>query len=130
MAGVGGILLFCSLCFLIIYSLALSIIFPVIEVVFAREHTFGSCFKFRQAFDMVSRNAGPFFTAWIVSFGAGVIVGLMVGFINLLVGWIPCFGWIVSIIVILAPSIYLATVSANLFGQFGLVAFGKDQPVG
>ena len=70
-AGAGSVLLYCLLCFMIIYALALSVIYPAILVMFAREGTFASCFKFREVFDIVSKNAGPFFTAWIVSFGTG-----------------------------------------------------------
>lgn len=129
-AGAGTVLLYCFLCLIVIYALVLSVIYPAILVIFAHEGTFASCFKFREVFDIVSRNAGPFFTAWVVSFGAGIVVGLVLGFFNLLVGWIPCFGWILGIVVGLGSSIYLATVYAALFGQFGSVAFGQKQPMG
>ena len=129
-AGVGTALFYCLLCLIIIYALALSVVYPAILVMFAHEGTFSSCFKFREVFDLVSRNAGPFFTAWIVSFGAGLIVGMIVGFVNIFVAWIPCFGWIVSIVISFASSIYIITVYAYLFGQFGLTAFGGNQPVG
>jgi hypothetical protein len=97
---------------------------------FSREGTFSSCFKFREVFDTVSKNAGPFFTAWIVSFGTSLVIGLALGFINLFVAWIPCFGWIFSIAVSMASSMYVVTVYAYLFGQFGLSAFGPAQPLG
>jgi hypothetical protein len=129
-AGVGSVLLYCLLCLILIYALALSVIYPAILVIFAREGTFSSCFKFREVFDLVSRNASPFFIAWILSFGAGLGVGVIVGFVNLFVGWIPCLGWIVSLAISFASSIYLVTVYAYLFGQFGLVAFGGNQPMG
>jgi hypothetical protein len=129
-AGVGSVLLYCFLCLIIIYALALSVVYPAILVMFAREGTFATCFKFREVFEIVGKNAGPFFTAWIVSFGGGVVVGLIVWFINLIVGWIPCFGWIVSLATTLASTIFILTVYAYLFGQFGLVAFGRNQPLG
>ena len=129
-SGVGSALLYCFLCLIIIYALALSVVYPAILVVFAREGTFASCFKLRDAFELVSRNAGPFFTAWIVSFGGGLLVGVVVGIINLLVGWIPCFGWIVSLVISLGSTTYLVTVYSYLFGQFGKTAFGQNQSVG
>jgi len=129
-SGAGSVLLYCFLCFIIIYALALSVVYPAILVMFARDGTFASCFKLREVFGIVNKNAGPFFTAWIVSFGGGVVVGLIVGFINLIVGWIPCFGWIVSLATSLASTIYILTAYAFLFGQFGLVAFGQSQPLG
>ncbi len=129
-AGVGSVLLYCLLCLILIYALALSVIYPAILVIFAREGTFSSCFKFREVFDLVSRNASPFFIAWILTFGAGLGVGVIIGIVNLFVGWIPCLGWIVSLAISFASSIYLVTVYAYLFGQFGLVAFGGNQPMG
>jgi Protein of unknown function (DUF4013) len=128
--GVGTVLLYCLLCLIIIYALALSVIYPAILVMFAREGTFASCFKFREVFGLISKFTGPFFTAWVVSFGTGIAVGLVVGFLNVFVAWIPCFGWIFSIAVGLTSSMYLVTVYGYLFGQFGLAAFGGNQPLG
>ena len=113
-----------------IYGVALAIIYPAVLVMFAREGTFASCFKLREAFDKVSKNASPFFTALIVSFVGGLIIGFVFGIINLLVGWIPCFGWIASIIITLGMGVYLVTIHGYLFGQFGKAAFGLDQPMG
>jgi hypothetical protein len=129
-AGVGSVLLYCLLCLILIYALALSVIYPAILVMFARQGTFSSCFKFREVFDLVSRNASPFFIAWILSFGAGLGVGVVIAIVNLFVGWIPCLGWIVSLAISLASTIYLVTVYAYLFGQFGSTAFGGNQPAG
>lgn len=124
-AGAGGVLLFCLLCLFLIYAVVLSVIYPAILVSFSREGTFASCFKFQNVFELISSNAGPFFTAWIVSLGAGLVVGLMVGFINALVGWIPCIGWIIGMGLGLASGVYIGTVYAHLFGQFGAAAFGQ-----
>ena len=63
----GGALFFCLLCVLILYGIVLSIIYPAILVMFAREGTFASCFKLREAFEMISKNAAAFFTAWGLS---------------------------------------------------------------
>ena len=125
-AGVGAVLFYCLLCIFILYLMVLSLIYPAILVMFSRAGTFSACFKFRQAFDMVGRNAGPFITAWIVSVGAGLGVGLIVGFINALIGWIPCFGWIVALILGLGFGVYIITVHAHLFGQFGAVALTQN----
>ena len=126
-AGAGGILFYCLLCLFLIYAVVLSVIYPAILVTFSREGTFASCFKFRAVFDLISKNAGPFFTAWIVSLGAGLVIGLVVGFINALVGWIPCIGWIIGLGLGLASGVYIGTVYAYLFGQFGVVAFGQNR---
>jgi hypothetical protein len=129
-AGTGSVLLYCFLCIIMIYGLALAIIYPAVLVMFAHEGTFASCFKFREAFDKVSKNTSPYFTALIVSFVGGLVIGFVFGIFNLVVGWIPCFGWIASIVLTLGMGIYLITIHGYLFGQFGKVAFGQNQPMG
>ena len=125
MAGAGGILLFGVFCLLVIYALALSVVFPAIEIIFARQGTFASCFKLREAYDLVRRNAGPLFTAWLVFIGAALVIGFVFGTITALLGWIHCLGWIVSIVLSLGSAVYILTINAYLFGQFGQIAFGK-----
>jgi hypothetical protein len=125
--GAGGVLFYGLVCGLVLYGVGLSIIYPAILVVYAREGTFVSCFKLGQAFKMVSRNIAPFFTAWGLSVAAGLAVGLIVGFINLVVGWVPCLGWIIGLALSLGSGVYLATVYAHLFGRFGRIAFGQNQ---
>lgn len=124
---VGGILLYCSLCVFLVYGFLLSLVYPAILVLFAREGTFASCFRLREVFDMISRNAGAFFTAWGLSLVASLGVGLLVGFVNLVVSWVPCIGWIVGMVLALASGVYSTAVYAHLFGQFGRAVFGRNQ---
>jgi len=70
---------------------------------------------------------GPFLTAWGLSLAAGLGVGLAMGFINAVVSWIPCLGWIVGMAVSLGSSAYIGVVYAHLFGQFGRAAVGQNQ---
>lgn len=130
MAGAGGILLVGVICLLVIYAFALSVVFPVIEIIFARKGTFASCFNLREAYDLISRNSGPFFTAWLVYIVSALVIGFAFGIIGALLGWIPCLGWIVSIVLTLGSSIYILTIFAYLFGQFGQIAFGQKEPLG
>jgi hypothetical protein len=123
----GGVLFYGLLCGFVLYGVGLSIIYPAILVVYAREGSFASCFKLGEAFKMISRNIGPFFTAWGLSVAASLGVGLIVGFINLVVGWVPCLGWIISLALSFGSGVYLAAVYAYLFGQFGRIAFGQNQ---
>ncbi len=125
-AGAGGVLFFGILCVVLLYGLVLSILHPAILILFSREGTFASCFKVGEAFGMISRNAAPFFTAWGLSLVAGLGVGVVIGFLNLIVGWIPCIGWIVSMALSLLSGVYLVTVYAHLFGQFGREVFRQN----
>ena len=118
----GGPLIFGLLCVLILYGMLLSIVYPAILVMFAREGTFIACFKLHEAFDLISKNAAAFFTAWGLSLAASLGVGLIVGFVNLVVGWVPCIGWISGLVLTLASGVYSTSVYAHLFGQFGRIA--------
>jgi hypothetical protein len=124
---VGGVLLFGLLCISFLYGFVLSILYPAILVLFAREGTFSSCFKLREAFAMISQNAAPFFTAWALSIAASLGAGLIVGLVNLVVGWIPCIGWIVGLVLGMGATVYGTVVYAHLFGQFGKTAFEDRQ---
>jgi hypothetical protein len=126
-AEAGGILFFGLICVLLLYGLILSILYPAILVLFAREGTFASCFRLREALALISKHAGPFFTAWVLSLVASLGAGLLVGFVNLVVGFVPCIGWIVGLVLSLVSGVYASAVYAHLFGQFGRAAFGPSQ---
>jgi hypothetical protein len=123
----GSVLFFCLLCVFLLYGLVLSIIYPAILIMFSSEGTFASCFKLSEAFGMISKNVAPFFTAWTLSLAASLGVGLIAGFVNLVVGWIPCIGWIVGLVLAMGTGAYGTAVYAHLFGQFGRLAFEEKQ---
>lgn len=122
----GGVLFFCLLGVLLLYGLVLSILFPAILVLFAREGTFASCLRIREAFSLISRNATAFLKAWGFSLIAGIGVGLLVWFVSLVVGWIPCIGWIVGFVLSIGSGVYSTAVYAHLFGQFGQVTYERN----
>jgi hypothetical protein len=125
--GIGWSLVFCLLCVLLLYGLAASILYPAILILFSREGTFAACFRLREAFRMIRGNPGTFFIAWILSIGTSLGVGLLVTFVNMVVGFVPCIGWIISLVLSLGSGVYITAVHAHLFGQFGRVAFGANQ---
>jgi len=122
-AGVGSALFLCLLCVFFIYALVLSAIYPAILIVYSREGTFASCFKFREVFDLIGKNTSTFFTAWIISIVGGFVIGLVVGVISA----IPCIGWVASLIFMFVTPVYTSVVYTHLFGQFGMIAFGQSQ---
>jgi hypothetical protein len=126
-AETGTVLFFCLLCISLFYGLVLSILYPAILISFSREGTFASCFKLRDVFKMIRNNAGAFFTAWVLSMGTSLGVGLLVAFVNMVVGFVPCIGWIVGVIMSLGSGVYITAVHAHLFGQFGRAAFAANQ---
>jgi hypothetical protein len=127
LAEAGGVLFLCLFAVFLLYALVLSIIYPAILVMFSREGTFASCFKLRQAFALISQNATSFFTAWALSLAASLGAGLIAGFANLVIGFVPCIGWIVGLGLSLAAGVYGTVVYAHLFGQFGRAALAVNQ---
>jgi len=128
-AGVGTAIFFCLLCVFLLYSVVLSVIYPAILVLFAREGTLASCFKFGEVFNLVGRNTSPFFTAWIVSIVAGLVVGFVAGAAQLVLNFIPFIGQIVSFVLTIGIVVYTSAIYAHLFGQFGIIAHGGNQAV-
>lgn len=123
-AATGGALFLCLMCVFILYFLALSVIYPAILVLFAREGTFASCFKLRAAFDLISRNTGTFFTAWAVSLALSLGVSLVMGTVVTILNFIPCIGQIIGMVLYMASIVYSSAVYGHLFGQFGRAAVG------
>ena len=128
MLEAGGVLFFCFLGFFLLYGLVLSILYPAILLLFAREGTFAACFKLREAFEMISKNPAAFFTAWGLSLAASIGVGLLIAFVNLVVSWVPCIGWIIGMFLSMISGTYITAVYAHLFGQFGRDALQVHQP--
>jgi hypothetical protein len=123
--GAGGVLFAAMSCQFVVYGRVLSVIFPAIYVNYAKEGTFASCFKLREVFNIIGKNAGAFFTAWGISLVAGLVVGLVAGVVSSILGLIPCIGWIASIVISLGVGVYVMMIYSHLFGQFGKQAFGQ-----
>ena len=127
MTEIGWAFVFCLLCVFLLYGLVLSILYPAILILFAREGTFTSCFKLRDVFKMIRNHAGVFFKAWVLSMGTSLGVGLLVGFVNMVVGFVPCIGWLIGMVLSLGSGVYITAVHAHLFGQFGRAAVEEKQ---
>ena len=123
----GGILFFGLLCVSLVYGLVLSILYPAILLLFAREGTFASCFRLREALALIRRNTALFFTAWALGIVVSLGTGLLAGFANLVVGFIPCIGWVIGLALSMVSSVYATVVHAHLFGQVGRMAFASNQ---
>ncbi|MGZ6317621.1 MAG: DUF4013 domain-containing protein [Anaerolineales bacterium] len=124
-AAAGGVLFTCLLCVFLLYLLLLSIIHPAIFVIFSCEGTFASCFRLGQIVSLIRDNPADFFTTWLVTIVGSFAVGLALGFMNLVVAWIPCLGWMVGVVTGLGAGLYLLTADAHLYGQFRISALGR-----
>jgi len=111
--GIGIFLI----CLLALYFLALSFYFPAVFINFARKGTFGSCFEIGEIFKIVSKNTSKYLTAWLVSIVGAIVVGIVVTLISIVLGFIPCIGWVLMWLISALSSVYLFAVYAHLFGQ-------------
>jgi len=127
MAG-GGLVGFCLVCLMLLYGLVLSVLMPGLLVNYAHEGNFGSLFKVGAVFGKVRENAGSFFMAWVVALVFGIVVGIVLVFINVLIGWIPCIGWIAVLLISMIAAPYTSAVYSHLFGQYGDKAYGAPAP--
>ena len=127
-AGAGSVLFMCLLCVFMVYALILSVIYPAILIIFAREGTLASCFKFREVFELISKNMSPFLTAWGVSLAASFVVGLVSGGAQVILNFIPCLGQIAAFVLAIGIVVYTTAIYAHLFGQFGRMALAGPNP--
>jgi hypothetical protein len=128
----GSVVFLCLMCLFFFYGLALSVIYPAIQVMYAREGTLGSCFKLGAIFSIISQNTSSFFTAWLVSIGVNIAASVVLSVVVTVVGWIPCIGQILMLGLSFGTAVVISAISAHLFGQFGALAFGTsayDAPI-
>lgn len=116
--GSTGVLLALGCC-IGLYGILMSFVFPAVLINYSRQGTFGSCFQFGEIARLVSANLGEYVTAWVITIGAGFLVGMVLGAAGMLVGWIPCIGWLILWVVGAIAGAYLGAVYAHLFGQVG-----------
>ena len=125
LAGVtttGGIVVACCLT---LYILLLTFVYPAIYVNYAKNLTFGSCFKFGEFFPIISRNLGDYLIGWVIAIVLGFLIGLIAGALNLMLSFIPCLGWIISLLVSGMTSAWASAVFAHVFGQVGMKHFAS-----
>ena len=104
-------------CLLLIYVLALTIFFPAMYINLARKGSLGSCFQIGEFFRIMSRNAGNYFLAWLMSIVWAVVIGVVGGLLIGLIAWIPCVGWIIGFVGGGLLTVAISVVWAHLFGQ-------------
>jgi hypothetical protein len=49
----------------------------------------------------------------------GFAVGLIAGLVVVLIGWLPCIGWIFAWIITSIVNVWITAFYAHLFGQVG-----------
>ena len=126
MAG-STLVYFSFFCVIVLYGLALSILAPIMQIHYAKEGTFASCFKVREFFAVLGKHAGTFFTIWIIILGVTMGVSVAVGMVGGIIGWIPLLGQILLVVITMAGTAYGVCFSSHLYGQFAARVFDHTQ---
>ena len=117
--GSTGLLIAAGCC-IGLYALLISFVFPGVFINYSRQGSFGSCFQFGEIMRLITANLGEYVTAWVVTLVGGLLVGFVMGVVGMLVGWIPCIGWLFVWAISAIAGAYLGSVYAHLFGQVGV----------
>ena len=113
------------LCVFFLYIIALSLIFPAVQLNYAQSGTFQSCFQLRKIFQLIANNSSDYLVAWLVAIVVGFAVLTAASFVGGLVGWIPCLGQLIAWVVFIFASIWNSAVTSHLYGQVGRKAFAE-----
>ena len=106
-------------CLSLLYLLALAFVFPAITIFYAREGSFGACFKVGEIVRFISDNLGIYLGAVVVLLAGGVMLLMLMGVVQLFLSIIPICGNVIGLFITWALVLYLQVVAAHLFGQVG-----------
>ena len=105
-----GILGFSLSCILtVLWAMALLLVLPILTIDYAQRGDFGALFQAGRILGRVRACLGPVLMALIV----GVLVGMVFSVVSLILGLIPCIGWLMN----LAIAIYPLLVIGHVYGQ-------------
>lgn len=112
LGAIGGLLVACSSCLLIIWALFVTLISPAIYVHLARTNRFSSAFELSSIWDFTRQNLANVIIAILLTWVAGLIASVVAGLgvIAIVVG---------LLITIPFANLWWYLVQAHLFGQIG-----------
>jgi hypothetical protein len=106
-------------CFSLLYLLVITLILPAITIFYAREGTFGACFRISEIVSFITTNLSLYLGTVLVLFVGGIILVTVIGILELPLSIIPICGNIIGLLIGLALAFYLQVVAAHMFGQIG-----------
>ena len=116
--GVAGFL--GGMCVMLLYGLALGFVYPAIQLHYAHTGTFAACFQWGRIIALIREHSSNYLAAWALSLVVGLVFSFAISAFSGLVGWIPCIGFVLILLVIpisLAGGLWVACVHAYLIGQ-------------
>ncbi len=106
-------------CLSLLYLLAITLILPAVIIFYARERSFGACFKIGEIARFITGNLGIYLGAVVVLLVGGIVLVAVTGFVQFFLSIIPICGNIIGLFIGWALTFYLQVVAAHLFGQVG-----------
>lgn len=112
-AAILGVGSFAMVCVGGLITLAISLLLPGVYRQYYKHGTFGACFKFGEVLAFTRRRIGDILLAWLTLGG----IGLVIGFGNVVLQFIPCLGTLAGLALSLAYAGYVHIVNAHLMAQ-------------
>jgi hypothetical protein len=118
------------------YSLLIWILYPMFFIQIARRGTVKSCFDFREMWSLVRAQPVNYIIVLAIMFGLYMVISFALMPVYLVAAFIPCIGFIFTMMISGAVMILVGAVSGHLEGQFilegnnlGLSKTGGKEPV-
>lgn len=100
-------------CVFLTWYIALLFISPAIMIQYGRTGQLGACFRFGEIIGIIRNHVGDILFAFI----ALIIISMVFGSLNFILGFIPCLGQIAALLISFAFSPYVMMVTGHLYGQ-------------
>jgi len=118
-------------CIGFLYGLLLAVLSPAVYLQYAGHGDLGACLRVGDVVRFAFRNLGSILLILLVYLAVAILLGLTISTATGILGWIPCVGWILSLLLTLVwlpASVWLMAFQGHLIGQIGREA-GFPSPV-
>lgn len=112
-----------TLCLGALLWLALIVITPAIYIQYVRTDEFAACFRFGEVFGIAREYIGDILITIVFALVASVVLGLVTSVLS----FIPCLGWLLTLVVTALTGPWLMTAIGHLYGQIAAKMGGKEE---
>jgi len=112
-------------CLLLVFMIALFFISPAIVIQYVRTDEFGATLRVGEVLALARDNAGSILVAALVTFGASLVLSLVVGGLQI----IPCIGNVIGLVIGIFAGPWFAAASGHLYGQIAAGIDSGKKPV-
>ncbi len=106
------------------YTLIIWVAYPMFFIQLARRGSVKACFDLREMWSLVKAQPANYLVVLAVMFGLSMVISMLLTPVFLAAVFIPCIGFIITMIASGAMTILVGAVSGHLVGQFILEGEG------